>query len=199
MLLLPLSLLVLAIFSVAQNTTETEPQPEPEPIPCKPGLSFGKILIRTPNATSVVFTGIKYNVSWEYDKLVTVIPSYLDVYLQMDGVKQTWNNKIAENVDASQRWFIWEPKAMLNGRYRMRMVPEGKETYNVPANKLPCFENGEAVPTSSWQPFKVVDPNTNSIEYPDTFGPTVAWAVNDKYPLTTFLWATLFLLSCITI
>ena len=145
-------------------------EPEAESKACTPGISVGYMMIRKPNITSVVYTGSLYNVSWDYSVTVNNPPKYVDVYIQSiaSGLRTTWKNKIAENISTARQHFFWEPKSLADGKYKLRLVPDGKETFNVPADKLPCFGDGESVPSVS-ATFKVFSPKGSFIEYPEQF------------------------------
>src|SRR6478609_7995112 len=130
--------------SIAPNQTQ-EGQPEDDNIvPCTPGITgYG-----LPNITSKVVVGTPVNVSWDYTVTVTNPPSYIDVYIQMfaPGIVEKWSIQVAKKIPSEPRWFMWTPEGLVDGKYKLRFVPDGKETFNVPANNLPCFANGESVP-----------------------------------------------------
>lgn len=180
---------------MADNSTTINPEDagttsveSSDVVTCKQGLTVGYMLIRQPNISSVVYTGTKYNVSWDYSVAVTSPPSFIDAYIQYmaPGIRTTWKNKIASNVSASSRQFWWEPKSLVDGKYKLRLVPDGKETYDVPANQLPCFADGESIPSVS-ATFKVYTPKTMTGEFPEKFPPSSG---NEKgvFLSTVMLW-----------
>jgi hypothetical protein len=155
-------------------TDDSVPVVDSEPIPCKPGESTGYGISRMPNSTSKVVVGTPFNVSWDYTVGVTTPPTFMDVYVQLiaSGVRERWNNQIAR-VPAEPRWFIWTPIGFVNGRYKLRYVPDGKETFNIAADKLPCFENGESVPFVS-ATFSISNSRGDLGNYRDPFAPNSA-------------------------
>lgn len=172
----PKSTLTTIDATVKPSTTPTTGQPddvdleEPEAIPCKPGLTIGYMIIRQPNISSIVYVDKVYNVSWEYSNSVSKPPGIVNAYVQLiaPGIRPTWSKQIAENVSTSARQFWWEPKSLVDGKYKLRLVPDGKETFGVSAASLPCFENGEAIPSVS-ATFQVVSARGNIVEYPERF------------------------------
>ena len=159
-------------------SNDTEVIEEPAPVACTPGISVGYMLIWQPNITSIVNVGRKYNVSWEYTKTVNKPPSFLDVYVQNLATAVTWKNRIAQNIPTEPRWFWWTPVGLADGRYKIRLVPDGKETFNVKANEQPCFSNGESIPSVS-AVFNVVNPKGPLGEYPESF-PANSGAADSK-------------------
>ena len=148
---------------------------QPDPILCTPGNSVGYMIIRKPNITSHVTVGMQYNVTWDWSITVTKLPSYVDVYIQLvaPGIATTWKKQVAKEVSTEPRWFFWKPEGLVDGKYKLRLVPEGKETYNVPANVQPCFSNGEAIPSVS-AAFTVTNSKGDLSSYPDQFPPNAA-------------------------
>jgi hypothetical protein len=59
---------------------------------------------------------------------------------------------------------------MNDGKYKLRFVPDGKETFGVTNDKLPCFADGEALPANSGE-FKVANP-VQLTTSADRFGPS---------------------------
>lgn len=132
---------------------------------CQPGINIGYMLIRKPNITSMLTIGIPYNVSWDYTTAVKKEPVFINVYIQLiaSGIPVTWKNQIFSNQTATPRWFIWTPDKLVNGKYKIRIVPDGKENYNIPANLQPCFENGESLPSVS-AAFTLSNPSGTNID-----------------------------------
>ena len=157
---------------VSQTTqpTQTIQQPMESIIPCSAGNSIGYMILHQPNISSLVTTASMYNVSYDFSVAVTKPPTYLDVYLQLvaTGVRTTWSNKIASKVPTDPRWFQVKIDGVVQGKYQIRLVPDGKETFNVPANQLPCFANGEAIPSVS-AIFSVSNPSGDLANYPDRY------------------------------
>lgn len=141
---------------------------------CVNGVN-GQMLIFQPNMSSLVTVGTAYNVSWSWSILVTKPPSFVDVYIQLiaPGVRETWKQKIAEKQSVDPRWFWWTPEGLVDGVYKMRLVPDGKETFGVNAKNLPCFANGESVPSASAE-FTISNPRGELNNYPDKFPPNSA-------------------------
>lgn len=130
------------------SSASSEPIPNEEIIPCVAGISTGFGLVRKPNITSKIQIGIPYNVSWDWTVTITKPPQYIDVYIQLMApyVAEKWTTVVAKNIPSEPRWFMWTPEGLVDGKYKLRFVPDGKETFKVPANELPCFANGESVP-----------------------------------------------------
>lgn len=156
------------------TSTETTPlsdldSHEDKVVECVAGQTLGYMLVRQPNITSVAYVGNPYLIRWDYTITVSKQPEYVDIYLQQvaPGVRVTWKNQIARNVTG--RYFWWQPKGMLDGKYKIRIVPNGKETYNVKASEQPCFENGEAVPSVS-STFKMFNPKVSDIDSTSPLG-----------------------------
>lgn len=145
---------------------------EAPPVACKPGSTVGYMIIRQPNMSSIVTVGTPYNISWQWSVAVTQIPAYVDVYVQLmtSGVTVTWKNKVLSQQSTDPSWFMWTPKAMMDGKYKMRLVPDGKETWGVPANELPCFSNGESIPSVS-ATFSVVNSKGELIDTRNDYMP----------------------------
>jgi len=97
---------------------------------------------------------------------------FLDVYVQLEapGVPETWKTIVAQNVPSNPTWFLWKPTGLVDGSYKLRFVPDGKETFNVPANKLPCFASGESIPFVTAE-FRITNPSGNLGSYPDPYAP----------------------------
>lgn len=155
-------------LAVVPTETPLTPLPEVEShedkvVECVAGQTLGYMLVRQPNITSVAYVGNPYLIRWDYTMTVTKEPQYVNIYLQQiaSGVRVTWKNQIASNVTG--RYYWWQPKGMLDGKYKIRIVPNGKETYNVKASEQPCFENGEAVPSVS-STFKMFNPKVSDID-----------------------------------
>ena len=89
------------------------------------------------------------------------------------GVRTTWKQKIAEKQTVEPRWFMWTPEGLLDGKYKIRLVPDGKETFDVPANLRPCTGNGETIPSVSAS-FTLSNPRGDLANYPDQFPPNSA-------------------------
>lgn len=136
---------------------------EDKVVECVPGQTLGYMLVRQPNITSVAYVGNPYLIRWDYTITVSKEPQYVNIYLQQiaPGVRVTWKNQIATNVTGKYYW--WQPKGMLDGKYKIRIVPNGKETYNIKASEQPCFENGESVPSVS-STFKMFNPKVSDID-----------------------------------
>lgn len=162
------------VYSQTQTTIDSTDL-EPTPIICKPGISIGYMLIRQPNITSMMTVGNTYNVSWDWSIMVTKPPTYVDVYIQLmtPGVRTTWKQQIKMKQSVEPRWFLWKPDGMADGKYKLRLVPDGKETFNVASNLQPCFENGESIPSVS-AAFTVSNPKGDLANYPDQFPPNSA-------------------------
>lgn len=118
---------------------------------CKPGNNVGYMLIRSPNITSRASVGKQMNISWDWSISVLTPPTYINAYIQLmaPGVRTTWKQIVAEKQSVNPRWFLWTPDALVDGQYKLRLVPDGKETFNIPANIQPCFANGECIPSVS--------------------------------------------------
>jgi hypothetical protein len=172
--------------SVSNDTTV-----DPAPVACKPGINVGYMLIRQPNITSMFTIGNTYNVSWDWSISVSKPAQYVDMYVQLvaPGVQVTWKKKILEKQGTSPRWFMWKPDGLVDGKYKIRLVPDGKETYGVRADEQPCFDNGESIPSVSAS-FSISNPRGDLGNYPDPFPPNSA--VGSKAPF--FLICALFLL-----
>ena len=155
---------------VSDNSTTSGE--EAKPIGCTPGNSVGYMLIRKPNITSMLTVGTPYNISWDWSISVTKPPVYLDAYIQLmaPGVRTTWKQEIAKKIPVEPRWFMWTPDGLLDGKYKIRLVPDGKETFNVAANLQPCFENGASIPSVSAS-FSMSNPRGDLSNYPDQFPP----------------------------
>lgn len=156
---------------VVSNSTD-DTQPEENIVPCVPGIHTGYGLVRKPNITSKVIVGTQFNVSWDWTVTITNPPSYLDIYIQLfaPGLVEKWSTQVAKQVPSEPRWFMWTPEGLVDGKYKLRFVPDGKETFNVPADKLPCFSNGESVPFVTAQ-FSVSNSKGDLGVYPDPFSP----------------------------
>jgi len=164
------------------------PVPTNEIVSCSPGILTGYGLVRKPNISSTITVGTPYNVSWDWTVTVTKPPSYLDIYIQLfaNGVPEKWNTVVAKNVPSDPRWFIWTPIGLVDGKYKLRFVPEGKETFNIPANLLPCFANGESVPFVTAQ-FSVSNLKGDLGVYGDPYAPNSARKLSFETNLFSFL------------
>lgn len=164
-------------------------------VECVPGQTLGYMLVRQPNITSVAYINNPYLIRWDYTGTVTKEPSFVDIYLQQvaPGVRVTWKNQIAKNVTG--RFYWWQPKGLLDGKYKVRIVPNGKETFNIKASEQPCFENGEAVPSVS-STFKMFNIRTSDIEAVGTsrFDPTSSATRYDITSSHLTLWLVILLL-----
>lgn len=116
----------------------------------------------------MVNVGTKYNISWAYTKAVTNLPSYFDIYMQDISLATTWKKQIASKVPAVPQWFWYTPLGLADGKYKIRLVPDGKETFNVPVDQQPCFSNGQAIPSVS-AAFSVVNPRGGLQSYPESY------------------------------
>jgi hypothetical protein len=76
---------------------------------------------------------------------------------------------------------MWKPVGLVDGKYKLRLVPDGKETYNVPANQQPCFADGEAIPSVS-AAFSISNSQGELASYPDQYPP------NDSRKQTVSIW-----------
>lgn len=139
---------------------------------CVPGISLGYLLIRQPNMSSIVTVGNSMNVSWDWSVSVKKIPQYVDVYIQLiaPGFPVTWKQQLIKQQAVNPRWFIFKVQGLADGKYKIRLVPDGKETYNVRADALPCFADGEAIPSVS-SSFSVANSAGEIGNYPDLFPP----------------------------
>lgn len=173
---------------------ETESH-ESSVVECVPGQTLGYMLVRQPNITSVAYINNPYLIRWDYTGTVSKEPSFVDIYLQQvaPGVRVTWKNQIAKNVTG--RYYWWQPKGLLDGKYKVRIVPNGKETFNIKATEQPCFENGEAVPSVS-STFKMFNVKSSDIDSVGTtkFDPTSSAIRHDISTSTMMLWLIILLI-----
>jgi hypothetical protein len=170
-----------------------------QPILCTPGNSVGYMIIRKPNITSMIMVGTQYNVTWDWSITVTKPPNYVDVYIQLiaQDITTTWKRQGAQHVPVNPRWFIWKPDGMVDGKYKLRLVPDGKETYNIAANLQPCFSNGEAIPSVS-AAFTVTNSKGDIGTYPDQFPPNKsqrAYYPNFNLIITSYILYVLFMIN----
>lgn len=128
-------------------------------VKCVPGVKLGVMNILTPNSSTVITTGTNITVTWQYSALVKNYPRWIDVVLQSTepGIVATWSNKIASKVMIDSPSFLWIINTMSDGRYKLRIIPESKETFNIPANLMPCFGDGDVLTANSAE-FKVINP-----------------------------------------
>jgi len=160
--------------------------------PCVPGTQIGSMLIRSPNMSSIVMVGSNVNVTWDYSTLVTNPPAYVDMYTQLvaPGTPPKWVQQLS-NRSVSPRWIIWTPSGLIDGKYKIMLVPDGKMTDGVAANKLPCFSNGQVVPSSSAE-FSISNSNGGLVVYPDNFAPSSVGMVK-----SSILGIYLLILACL--
>ena len=136
------------------STTTSDSSPDAtQTASCQFGAT-GYAIVMQPNASSIVFPGSKFNVSWIYTNTVTNKPTFVDVYAQCltcPSVKVTFNNQVASKVPVNNntRQFWWIPENLQDGKYKLMIVPDGKKVFGVPANEQPCFEAGESQPGQS--------------------------------------------------
>lgn len=135
---------------------------------CISGINLGYMIIHQPNATSLYIIGKTYNISWVWSNMVTEIPSHIDVYIQNTNVQITWNNQILSKQSVIKQWFLWTPNELIDGKYKIRLVPDGKENFNNPDI---CYKDGECLPSVS-ATFLITNPTSN---YDDT-------NISDPYP-----------------
>jgi hypothetical protein len=64
----------------------------------------------------------------------------------------------------------WSVSSVADGAYKLRVVPDGKETANKKQDEYPCFADGEAMPGTSAE-FRVTR-STVIFETKDRFPPT---------------------------
>lgn len=162
---------------------------------CKPGNAVGYMMIRQPNMSSLVYVNTVYNISWDYTKTVTTRPTFIDFFVQLiaPGIRVTWSKEIERNVTAEPSWFLWEPKGLVDGKYKIRLVPDGKETWNIDPGKLPCFANGESIPSVS-ATFTVANPRNDIVDYPDRFPPNTSSRLSLSTSIATFVGIIFFLI-----
>ncbi|KAJ3111228.1 hypothetical protein HDU96_005885 [Phlyctochytrium bullatum] len=161
-----------ASFSLSLDPTdapdvepESRPHPKPAPkskpaAPCRNhrGTRVGQVVVLSPNASSIVLSGSRYTVRWTYTPFVERPPAWVDIKVNSVDGAQVWTGVIGSRVNVStggdvNEW-IWEVGAFAVGSYRVRVVPEGKETANRRVDDLPCFADGEALPGTS-RAFKI--------------------------------------------
>jgi hypothetical protein len=192
-------------MSSDNSTDTTEVAPPEEVKACVQGQVFGYATFVTPNMTSKAYVGNSFNISWKFTPNVKKLPDYVDLKLQMlaSKVEVDWNTVIASQVPTIPMYYIWTPKNALDGSYKLRLVPNGKETFILPSEQLskkqPCFEAGEAVPSvsSSFRlinPISAIDDGTGSSS---TYGPSNGGVTLSQslptLPLALVLWCVLIL------
>lgn len=177
------------------NTTLSTPDQPPEKPACMQGQVFGYALMPSFNISSKVYTGNPYNISWKFTNNVKKSPDFINIKLQMldPKIQVDWANVIGENIPNEPSWWIWTPKSSLDGNYKIRIVPNGKETFIRPIDMLtkkqPCFEDGEAIPSVS-STFRLINPKESidsSGSYSSQFGPSTGSALGPAGP-TVMLW-----------
>ncbi len=176
---------------LSTNGTQTQ-------VPCKPGINLGRAFVRTPNSTSIVTVGQAYKVSFDFNKVVTKPPKFLDVYVQLlaAGIEEKWDKKVLSNVSPTPNWFFWTPVGLINGKYRLMIVSDGKMHIGVPADKRPCYTDGESLPSSSGE-FKVVNVGSGGLDtYPDPFAPSSISKGKKGFSTDMTFFSVLFLLCC---
>ena len=192
-----LYLAVLSSMALAQDNT-TAPAvvaaPAPPAAACVPGTSIGYMLIFQPNISSLLTVGTEYNVSWKWSVAVNNPPSYVDAYIQIvnRNIPVSWKNQIAANMPATQTWFLWTPSGLVNGKYQLRLVPDGKETYNIAANLLPCFSSGQSLPSVSAE-FSIYNSAGSLPSYSDGYAPNAA----QKNPLNLLVSGFVFVCAIV--
>ena len=116
---------------------------------CIRGVKVGTTIIDTPNRTSILTVGGHALIKWHYTDTVSSKPKFLDIKLQLiqDGVGFTWDKYVVQNLNLSQgaSAYNWTIQPLNDGQYKLRFVPDGKETFNVEGDKMPCFADGESL------------------------------------------------------
>ncbi|KAJ3412742.1 hypothetical protein HDV05_000312 [Chytridiales sp. JEL 0842] len=121
-----------------------------DPKPCKRGTKIGQILITQPNASTIWFVGAPAWVVWSYTPLVTQPPKTIDIKIQSVLSKvSTWDTFLVKSLDVSNgatAYLIPELPRMLEGGYKLKVVPDGKEIAGKRQDEYPCFGDGEGMP-----------------------------------------------------
>ncbi len=104
--------------------------------------------------------GSKSLIEWKYTPLVTRPPATVDLKIQAigEGIVERWETTVLRAIPLQNATRIeWTVSSLNDGKYKLRLVPEGKETFGVALDKMPCFADGQAIPGNSGE-FKVVNP-----------------------------------------
>ncbi|KAI9193158.1 uncharacterized protein BJ171DRAFT_412586, partial [Polychytrium aggregatum] len=141
------------------------------PSPCVPGTVLGSFIISAPNISSIFLVGSTVTITWKYSPTVTKPPKTINAFYQDVSITTTWSNKIGIGLTTTNNTLQWTIPPLLDGKYEVRLVPDGKETFNIPQDQMPCFSNGEALPAVS---------GAFSIQNPIYVSPTV-----DRFPPNT--------------
>ncbi|KAJ3207890.1 hypothetical protein HDU67_007165 [Dinochytrium kinnereticum] len=140
----------------------------------KRGVKIGQIIVGQPNVSSIVMVGSVAMVSWQYTPLVKNFPKQVDIKINSVDGQQFWTNAIVSSLNVSNgaRGWLWRVGQFADGSYRLRVVPDGKETAGKKQDELPCFFDGDPLPGNS-AIFKI----TRTFEFDgskDRFPPSVS-------------------------
>ena len=159
--------------SFCQTTVDTTQQSQPIQPPCVPGVKIGTVLISSPNQTSLVTIGSKFIISWKYTVITTVLPTYVDIKIQLidNAIIPKFDQYVTRSLPLANgaTSYVWNVPPLPDGSYKLRIVPDGKEIFNIGEKELPCFADGEANPGQSGI-FRIINPKSIT-GYPDRFGP----------------------------
>jgi hypothetical protein len=132
-----------------QTDKDTGSTPDDNNSVCTKGTSVGSFLIQTPNRSSIFVVGSHGLIKWKYTSPVKQLPKFLDIKIQLiqEGVPYTWSKSVVQNLNISDgaTAYNWTVQPLNDGLYKLRLIPDGKETFNVGSDKMPCFSDGEAL------------------------------------------------------
>jgi hypothetical protein len=119
---------------------------------CIKGVKVGQFIIDTPNRSSIAVVGSNFLIQWKYSNGVSSPPKTIDIKIQKDGVEYIWDKYVVRNLslDNGATAFMWKVQPLNDGPYKIRMVPEGKETYGIKQDEMPCFADGEVLVSDSF-------------------------------------------------
>lgn len=139
---------------------------------CNGGTDIGAFVIKTPNRTSVIQVGSKFQIEWEYTPLVKQMPTEVDISLEnvlIDGPRK-FGIVVVRNLTISGTSTNWDVDQLNDGQYQLRVGIAGRDPL---LNKDSCLQNGEAYGGSS-AIFKITNPKLSPPIVPSKFGPELS-------------------------
>ncbi|KAJ3101007.1 hypothetical protein HDU97_001705 [Phlyctochytrium planicorne] len=141
------------VSSPISNSTAPNSKPSHRPKECrnKRGTKIGQIIVTQPNISSIAIVGKELVISWYYTSLVKRLPRTVDIKINSADGLQSWNERIVQNLDVSNggRAWVWKVGSYITGPFRIRIVPDGKETAGKRSDEQPCFLDGDPMPGTS--------------------------------------------------
>ncbi|KAI9332293.1 hypothetical protein DFJ73DRAFT_855861 [Zopfochytrium polystomum] len=120
---------------------------------CKPGTKLGQTIVTQPNISSIVMIGggAPFLVQWTYTALATRRPQTVDIKINTAAGDQKFQRVLVSGLDVSggETAWRWNVEALADDAYKLRVVPDGKETLGKQQSDYPCFQDGDALPGTS--------------------------------------------------